>query len=53
MSDVFKGIDMKMFPKSKDNDIRFIIAVLYSIFVMLAFFEVLVFKATSSVVGNL
>ncbi len=38
MSDVFKGIDVKAFPRSRGNNIRFVIAILYSIFITLAFF---------------
>ncbi len=38
ISDTFKGIDMKIFPKLKGNNIYFIIVTLYSMFTVLTFF---------------
>ncbi len=38
ISDIFKKIDIKTFPKSKDNNIRSVIAILCSISTILTFF---------------
>ncbi len=38
ISDISKEINIKIFPKLKDNNIRSIITILYSIFAMLTFF---------------
>ncbi len=38
MSNIFKGIDMKTFPKSMKDNIRSTIAILYSVSIMLVFF---------------